>query len=126
MVFIDFPRNLETAAWLCPQEGVPANLPMNSLGVTHSEYNTLTQGVTHSGCNPQGPGRAPAPYILPVASLPGKTMSCFFLRILCFPQNCPNFSTKEPDGLTSGQWETVLTKALDLILNWKLQQACVA
>ena len=36
MVFIDFPRNLETAAWLCPQEGVPANLPMNSPGVTHS------------------------------------------------------------------------------------------
>lgn len=87
--------------------------------------NTLTQGLTHSGCNPQGPGRAPTPYILPAVSLPGKTTSCFFLRILCFPQNSPHFSTKEPDGLTSGQWETVLTKALHLILNWKLQQARV-
>ena len=70
MVFIDFPRNLERGAWLCPQEGVPANLPVNSQGVTHSGYNTLTQGVTHSGCNSRGPRHAPAPDIplLPLAA----------------------------------------------------------
>ena len=123
MVFIDFPRNLERGAWLCPQEGVPANLPVNSQGVTHSGYNTLTQGVTHSGCNPRGPRHAPAPDIPPAASLLGKTVRCFFLRILLFPQNSPHFSTEDPDGLTSGQAETVLTKALRLILNGKLHQA---